>query len=313
MRNFWHDRCSFLWRFLWPFLCSFLCSFLRPFLCSFLWPFLCVVHFATLCVPAQAEEPSQAPQIDARSACPFKPGEKIRYEIRYGLLKGGDITLEVRGGPEIEGSEPWHLVGRAVSSKLVSVFYEVDDGIEGWVAPRTFLPQRLEMTVEESGERGTREVVYDRAAGIAHYKRRREFHKKHGPSSLDREDELHAESQDALSFLYFLRCVELTPGAEFTVPLHENGKNRVALVKVGRPEEISIPLGDLLATPLELEVTVEGKLANKRALMVWIGEGPGRVPVRFEADLKFGKLKGLLAGYRLTEDEEVTGGVEIER
>lgn len=257
--------------------------------------------------------PVQVVLDNAHLACPFEPGEVALYEIRYGLLKGGEITLEVQDGPGERGDKPWHLVGRAVSSKLVSVFYRVDDTIEGWVTPRTFLPQRLEMRVEESGERGTRQVIYDRQAGVAHYTRHRVFHKKHGPSSLDRQDDLHAEAQDALSFLYFLRCLELSPGAEVSIPLHENGKNRLARVTVGPPERTASSLGWLLATPLEVEVTVEGKLANKRALRVWLGQDPRRLPVRFEADLKFGKLKGLLAAQRTTAEGEVKGQIEIVR
>jgi hypothetical protein len=250
---------------------------------------------------------------NAHLACPFEPGEKARYEIRYGLLKGGEITLEVRNGPGEQGVDPWHLVGRAVSSKLVSVFYRVDDRIEGWVAPRTFLPQRLEMRVEESGEQGTREVVYNHQAGVAHYLRRREFYKKRGPSVLDRDDALHPQAQDALSLLYFLRCLELKPGTEVQISLHENGKNRLARVSVGQPEQTATLLGWLPATLLEVQVMVEGKLANKKALRVWLGSGPQRLPVRFEADLKFGKLKGLLAAHRSAVAGEVRGQIEIVR
>ena len=260
---------------------------------------------ATWATASTTDAPCQNP--------PFVDGEKIRYEIRYGFLRGGDITLEIVEGPTASKRQPWSIEGRAISSKLVSVFYRVDDTIRGWIEPREFVPSRLEMQVEESGERGTRTVIYDHEEKVAHYRRNRTFHRKRGPSLLERQDDLVPQSQDALSILYFLRCLAFEPGVEQRIPLHENGKNRVARVTVGSPEEVETTLGKRLGVPLEVHVTVEGKLANQRAIRVWLEPGPRRLPVRVEADLKFGKLQALLAGYRESPKGRAEGEVAITR
>ena len=231
---------------------------------------------------------------------PFAEGEQLVFEIRYGLIKGGDITLEVRSGPDseagrdVEKQGTWHFFGHAISAAWISSAYSVDDTIEGWIGGDDFLPRRLEIHVDESGERGMREVDYDHALGEAHYRRERTFHRKRGPSVLERKDALTPGSQDALSLFYFLRCLKLEPGMQLEIPLHENGKNRLARVSVEGVETVRTPLGSVAALPLEIDVVVEGKLANRRALRLWLGVDSRRLPVRLEADLAFGFLKGVL-------------------
>ena len=239
---------------------------------------------------------------------PFGPGETLRYEIKWGVIKGGELSLEVEKStstpaldaslaslaPVLDHESYWRFRGTARSARWISTFYRVEDEIDGWVDSERFLPRFLAIRVDESSERGRRWVLYDHEEGVAHYRRRREFHRKRGPDSLDRQDPMESGAQDALSSFFLLRRAKLAAGAELTIPVHENGKNRLARVRVGEPEIIRAPVGEHEAWPLEIRAEIEGKLASKKAMRLWLGTGPRRLPVRFEIDLAWGDLTGTL-------------------
>lgn len=236
---------------------------------------------------ARSEDPSQL-------SCPeaFEVGERAVYELWFGPLKAGEMTLEI---VEPAGDGVRRFRGRVVSSRLVNVFYRVDDRAESWVQRGSFLPLRLELEVDESGERGRRRVRYDHDAGVAQYHRHRTYHRKRGPSTIEREDPLPVGARDAVSLFFYLRCLDLEPGDTLEVPVHENGKNRQVRVRVGEAEMVATGLGRRRALPLEVGLLLEGsKLAAKRDLRLWLDADDRRLPLRFSADLAFGNLSGVL-------------------
>ena len=118
------------------------------------------------------------------------------------------------------------------------------------------------------------------------------------PQIVDREDDLDPSALDALSLLFMLRRVELREGEVFVQTIHEKGENRQARVEVVRRELVSTPLGPVRTIRVRARVPLGKKLETRRDTEVWISDDERRVIVRFDADLKFGSLKGVLASYR---------------
>lgn len=246
--------------------------------------------------PSERREPVLTAPRPPVLAAPFGPGEEAVYDIRYGLLNAGAISLTVSRDPA--GGGLWRFAGQARSSGVVRVFYQVDDHIDCWVDPHSFLPRRLEITVDESGERGTRSVRYDHAAGVAHYRLHRSFHKKRGPKEEERRDPLPADAFDVVSALYRLRMLDTHDGDVFHLPVHDNGKSWLARIEVGATRRVAVAEGTRLAVPFAVQAELEDKLHSDRDYVVWLSDDRWRVPVRFEAHLRFGTLKGLLRSYR---------------
>ncbi len=234
---------------------------------------------------------------------PFQEGERALYDIRFGLLRAGSITLEIgatsgNAGSAGEGDGFWKFRGRARSSKLISPFYRADDAFESLVDRRSFLPNKLTITVDESREAGFRFVEYDHGGGVAHYRRQRTHHKKHGPSDDRRQDPLAGRAQDVFSALFLLRRVDLAPGDVFYVPVYDNGKNWDARVEVFPPEKVSTGLGKKSGYRLTMQVELEGKLSAEKDYTIWIGTNERRLLLRWEAGLRFGSLRGVLRRYQ---------------
>lgn len=248
---------------------------------------------------------------------PFAVGEEARFAVFFGALKVGEVkgTLGLKAAPPPEialtASAPsgdlWHFSGRAQSSKLISMFYRVDDRLQTWMNRETLLPHRQEMIVQETNERGTRRVLYDHPAGVAHFLRDRTFYRGKDPSVRIREDALLPNAFDTVSLFFHLRCFEAEVGELLVVPVHENGKNREVKIKVVRKGVIKTPLGKRDAIEVRVRIFFEGKLSTKQAFRVWVSNDEHKVPLRFVADFAFANLKGILVGYRPHREGKVEG------
>ena len=86
----------------------------------------CIVLGLLFSSPA-AGDPGQK-QIDSFPAAnlPFKPGEKLTYDISWSnLIHAGTAVLEVRGKKEADGEFVYHLISTAHSGRFLSKFYAV--------------------------------------------------------------------------------------------------------------------------------------------------------------------------------------------
>lgn len=257
--------------------------------------------------PGSAESPSAAAarasdgsaQLSpvATLPAPYRAGELALYDVRWGILKAGEIRLEVKPQARLSGRPVWHFAGRAESSALVRMFYRAEDSFESLVDQRSFLPVGLHIRVDESGEQGERSVFYDHRAGIAHYRKDRTRHKR-GPKTTCRKDPLDPQALDVIAALYRLRTVELEPGSTIHLPVYDNGKSWQARVEVLPRTEIKTGLGHRPALPLRVSSQIDGKLSSEKDLLIWLSDDPQRVMLGFEASLGWGKLRASLSGYR---------------
>ncbi|MCK7541564.1 MAG: DUF3108 domain-containing protein [Marinilabiliales bacterium] len=57
---------------------------------------------------------------------PYMPGEKISYQIKYGLVGSGLATLEIKDG-FYQGKPIWHAVVTGQTTGLADALYKVRD------------------------------------------------------------------------------------------------------------------------------------------------------------------------------------------
>ncbi len=255
---------------------------------------------------AAVKAPTEKAVALKRRPAPYKTGELALYDVRWGLLKAGEIRLEVLPQARISGRPAWHFAGTAESSALVRVVYRAEDSFDSLVDQQSFLPVGLHIEVDESGERGERSVFYDHRQGIAHYLKDRTRH-KHGAKTTCRKDPIDAQALDVFAALYRLRTVELEPGKTIYLPVYDNGKSWKARVEVLPRTQINTGLGRQSAIPLLISSQIEGKLNSKKDLRIWLSDDEHRVMLRFEAALAWGKLRVGLRSYRPAAGQQLQG------
>jgi hypothetical protein len=91
---------------------------------------------------------------------PYLPGEKIEYQIRYGIVGSGQATLEIKEG-FYRGRPVWHAVVTGQTTGLADALYKVRDTYESYINPDNDLPVFSIRNIQEGKYRKYNEVGFD--------------------------------------------------------------------------------------------------------------------------------------------------------
>jgi hypothetical protein len=91
---------------------------------------------------------------------PYMPGEKVSYQIKYGIVGSGQATLEIKEG-FYKGRPVWHAVVAGQTTGLADALYKVRDVYESYIDPETDLPVFTIRNISEGRYRKYNEVGFD--------------------------------------------------------------------------------------------------------------------------------------------------------
>lgn len=91
---------------------------------------------------------------------PYLPGEKVTYQIRYGIVGSGIATLEIKDGM-YKGEKIWHAVATGQTTGFADALYKVRDAYESYIDPSTDLPVFSIRNIQEGKYRKYNEVAFD--------------------------------------------------------------------------------------------------------------------------------------------------------
>ncbi len=94
---------------------------------------------------------------------PYLPGEKVTYQIRYGVVGSGQATLEIRDS-FYNGKPVWHARVTGQTTGLADALYKVRDVYESYINPETDLPVFTIRNIQEGRYRKYNEVGFDHEA-----------------------------------------------------------------------------------------------------------------------------------------------------
>lgn len=236
-------------------------------------------------------------------AWPYGIGEVAEYSLRYGVIEGGVVEMRTLEPKMLDGVRALHYQANVRSTKLLELFYKVDDTIQTWVSMENHLPLRQEIEQRESAQWGTRVVTFDVNAQTAKFYSTTE--KKDKKKKIERLDSaLELFPQDIFGSLYFFRFVE--PRERVNFAIHDKGKGWSNETTYLGTETLNLPVGKIRARRYKLQPRISGNLETKGDVEGWFADDETRIMVRFKAAIKFGTISGDLRKYqpgkRLTVD-----------
>ena len=254
-------------------------------------------RFATGIIAATPVVKSPAPLkkgVWQPAAWPYGIGEVAEYTLRYGLIEGGVVTMTTMPLKMMDGEKVLHYSGHVFSTRLLELFYKVDNRIDSWVSMETHLPLRQEILQRESEQWGSRVVTFDSKKQTAKFYATTE--KKNKKKKVEKFDsKLDHYAQDIFSALYFFRFIEPLDRVNFSI--HDRGKNwNNETIYLGT-EVLDLPVGPTRARRYKLQPRISGHLKPKGDVEGWFSDDDRRIMVRFRANLKFGSITGDLRKY----------------
>ena len=260
------------------------------------------IGFAFFCLPLPVKPESARPLLDpgTRYRAPFQAGEKLRYEVNWKPLlalpafKAGELAFTVQRS-RYQEKPAWTITMDAVSAgKLMEVArLSVRNRFESVVDARDFHSYRIFRKHREGKRKRDLLSVFDYRSGTASFRdldvSRNPPREVHNRAS----DGIPGPVIDLLSAIYVARLHRLEDASRYRAHLADRGKFKEMLVRVEDREKVELRIGTFDTVRLR----VEGGIVSKgRTLQVWYSRDPLRVPVKFEAEVKFGRIYGEIIG-----------------
>ncbi|MFZ2286250.1 MAG: DUF3108 domain-containing protein [Bacteroidales bacterium] len=94
---------------------------------------------------------------------PYMPGERVTFQIRYGLVGSGQVLLEMKEAL-YKGQLVWHAVISGQTTGFADKLYKVRDIYESYIDPATDLPVFSIRNISEGRYHKYNEVGFDQEA-----------------------------------------------------------------------------------------------------------------------------------------------------
>ena len=212
---------------------------------------------------------------------PFSIGERLEYDVKFGMLKVGNGRMEVVGSETIRGREAWHT---SFTVKGGTFFYKVNDRLESWIDMETFASLRHVQDLQE-GKR-------DRERRFEIYPDRLVYTENDGPEQTTARDPL-----DDGSFLYFIRTVPLSIGQTYDFPRYFRPDRNPVRVRVLRKESVKVPAGRFDAIVIQPIIKSKGIFSENGQAEIWLSDDDRRIMLQMKSNLSFGTLNLYLKSY----------------
>ncbi len=205
-------------------------------------------------------------------AQPFKPGERLSYDVSWFIFPAGNASLEVQEFKVVDDTPCYHFVACARSQ--IMFFFSVNDVVESYCTSETLRPVRFEKHLSEGKYKKDSLIIFNRENNTAQYK--------------DEVVPVGPDCRDVLGAFYYFRMMKMPePGQEVTVWVHDSRKDYPLLVKVIRRERVKVPAGEFNTVLIKIipHPDFEGLFRNKGNMLVWLSEDPSHVPVKAKVEV----------------------------
>lgn len=221
---------------------------------------------------------------------PFKKGEKLSYNIKYGLVKAGEAVLRVNTLTTRNNRPVFHMIGTGKTTGMTDWFFPTNDRYETFLDTSSLHPVEFIRDVNEGGYTIKRHIIFDQEAHTA-----RDLMK------TDTVFQLEKSMQDIFSAFYYARSMDVTgirPGDEIAMDVfldHEAFPFKLKYLGTD-----NIELDDYTIRCLKFNPIVqEGRVFKaEESMTIWVSNDKNKIPVMLESELAVGSIKVKLSGYQ---------------
>lgn len=227
------------------------------------------------------------PALAESASVPFKPGEKLVFEVSWGGIAVGEAVLEVYPQATIGGEPANHFVLTAKTVGFVDMFFKVRNRIDAYTD--TGMTRTVHFTNALEGKHN-KNVVITFDWGESKIQR---------IENTEKWDPLDAlpGSFDPLSVFYFTRTQKLEEHGEYERPVTDGKKNVIGRMKIVRREIIEVDgkqYDTFLIEPETRHIGGVFKESEDPSIQVWITADDRRIPVRARSKVVVGSFLGEL-------------------
>jgi hypothetical protein len=249
---------------------------------SLLLKYLIVFFFITLTGSPQASFAEER-------RMPFSPGERLAFELKWGIISAGEAVLEVLPVEMIDGAPVFHFVLTATSNPFLDVFYKVRDQIDSY----TDINMTHSLLYKNKQNEGSthRDIVvqFDWNKGEAAY------------TNYDRPKppvKVFPGSFDPLSIFYRTRLLDMNVNSLLEHPVSDGRKSLMGQAKITKQETLTIngkTYDTFLIEPELKDIGGVFKKSKDSKIELWVTTDERRIPVKIRSKVAVGSFVGELS------------------
>lgn len=215
----------------------------------------------------------------------FDVGENLEFDVGYGPVPAGKAAMRIVGIKQVRGRDSYHIISKARSNWLFSLFFEVKDRVESLMDTRGLFSWHFEKHLREGRYKADIVVDYDQVNHLA----------------ISRKDTMRVAPYvlDILAALYYVRTQELQVGQSLFIECHDGRKSYPLEVVVLRKERVKVPAGKFSCFVVEPRLRGEGIFKHQGRLLVWLSDDQRKLPVMMKSKIVVGSIVAKLARVNL--------------
>ncbi|HLN55133.1 MAG TPA: DUF3108 domain-containing protein [Bacteroidales bacterium] len=231
-------------------------------------------------------------QIFSQKNMVYGPGEKVNYNIHYGVITGGVATIEIKHDT-LFGKRIYHSRLEARTTGLTDAIFRVLDVYESYIDPSTELPVKSIRNIREGRYRKYNEVLFD--------------HKTRRDSAILTSDltGIHITEQgihDILSCFYWFRSrilpdKTMEKGEMITIMTWFTDELYPIRLRYMGTDEVKTKLGKIHCYKFN-PVTEAGRLfSTDEGVSFWFSADKNFLPVKIRFDIFVGSFEVEMSEY----------------
>lgn len=218
-------------------------------------------------------------------AVPFMDGEKLNFDVKYGVINAAQASLEARTSM-YQGNPVWQLSTTAGTHKFFDKVFKVRDRVDSWWDKETLLPYKFSKNLQEGNYKQHRVHIYDHQAGKTTYQKWDYKKSRFNNTVMD----LPKDSQDILSAFYSVRSMPLVVGKSVFMNITADGRAMRTEVVVHKREKIKTIFGNINCLMIEPKLRGDAVFKQSGRILIWITDDEYKIPVKMESKITIGSF-----------------------
>ncbi|MBM4271738.1 MAG: DUF3108 domain-containing protein [Deltaproteobacteria bacterium] len=204
---------------------------------------------------------------------PFRPGERLTFQARWGFITAGSATLEVLPMTVINGVKTHHFVMETETNPYVDAFYKIRERQDSFTDSNM---KRSILYKKRSEGNHPRDVVvqFDVGKNEASYVN---FGERMTPVKI------LPGTFDPLALFFILRLYDLKENMEIAIPITDGKKMILAKAKISKRQKLVIAGNEYDTYLVEPEMESLGSVFKEREnarLAIWFTADDKKIPVK---------------------------------
>ena len=218
---------------------------------------------------------------------PFHIGEKLEYDLSWGIIPVGNATLQITKD-KIQEEGNWKLNFFVRTNNFADAFYKVRTNVFSEIDPSFTKTLFYGKNQLEGKTQKLVDVKFD-------------YQKKHCQYTENKKDPvyvaLNGKVFDPLSIVYAFRLYPAKEGDGRLIPTCDGKKTLPVYIRIGKKEKIRVPFGTFTAnsaTPEMKNLSGVFKKSPKGMLKVWYSCDEKRLPLLIKSKVVVGSFTAKL-------------------